>query len=144
MSEAARLYTPELLARTVTLAQYPLSDSLPLTGHARSQSCGSTLTIGLALESDGRIAAVGMRAQACAVGQASAAIFAQSAPGRTAADIAASLQAMRRWVREDGPMPNWPGLDLIEPARAFPGRHGAILLAWEAASEALSQAGSPR
>jgi len=35
-------------------------------------------------------------------------------------------------------LPDWPGLDAIEAARAFPGRHGAMLLPWQAALAALS------
>jgi hypothetical protein len=37
-------------------------------------------------------------------------------------------------------MPDWPGLAAIAPAREFPGRHGAIMLPWTAARDALSGA----
>jgi NifU-like protein involved in Fe-S cluster formation len=37
-------------------------------------------------------------------------------------------------------MPDWPGIDLIAVARDYPARHGAIMLAWEAALSALEQA----
>jgi NifU-like protein involved in Fe-S cluster formation len=138
MSEAARLYTPELLALTVTLARHPLADDLPLRGSARSRSCGSTLTLGLALDDAGRIAQVGIAARACAVGQAAAAIFAGAAKGQSATDIALALSSIEQWLSHGGDLPDWPGLAMLEPARAFPGRHGAILLAWQAAQQALS------
>jgi NifU-like protein involved in Fe-S cluster formation len=141
MSAAARLYTPELLALAVGLAQYPLTDDLPLTGEARSRSCGSSLRIGLALDADGRIARIGMRVAACAVGQASAAIFAAAAPGRTAADLAGALAGLEAWLTDDAAAPDWPGLAMIAPARAYPGRHGAMLLPWRAALDALSKPG---
>lgn len=137
---AARLYTPQVLAAAVSLAHYPLADDLALRGEARSVSCGSTLAIGLALDDDDAVTRVGMSAQACAIGQASAAVFVQGAAGRTVAQITASASAIRSWLKGDGDMPDWPGLTLIEPARAYPARHGAILLAWDAAVKALGAA----
>jgi NifU-like protein involved in Fe-S cluster formation len=138
MSGAERLYTPELLALAVGLAAYPLADDLPLAGEARSRSCGSTLRIGLAVDSAGRVERIGMRVAACAVGQASAAIFAAAVPGRTRGDLAATLAALEAWLAEDGPAPEWPGLAMLAPARAYPARHGAMLLPWRAALDALS------
>ena len=45
---------------------------------------------------------------------------------------------LRDWlVQETAPQPGWPGLDALAAARAYPARHGAILLAWRAALEAL-------
>jgi NifU-like protein involved in Fe-S cluster formation len=139
MSAAERLYTPELLALAVGLAQYPLSDDFSHTGEARSRSCGSTLRIGLTLASDGRIERLGMRVAACAVGQASAAIFAAAAPGRSPDNIAATLTALEAWLEEGGEPPEWPGIEAIVPTQAYPARHGAMLLPWKAALDALSK-----
>ena len=91
----------------------------------------------LTLGGDGTIATVGIRPHACAVGQASAALFARSAAGRDAGDIRAARGMIADWLAGSGPLPDWPGLSLIEAARAYPARHGAILLAWDAAIEAL-------
>lgn len=138
MSGAERLYTPELLALTLKLAEFPLGESLPLEGAARSKSCGSTLTLRLALNEAGQVARLGLRAQACAVGQASAAIFAEAATGRDAAEIAAVANAMQLWIAGEGPAPAWPGIEMLEPARAYTARHGAMMLPWQAALAALS------
>ena len=70
------LYSPALLGLAVELAEYPLKDDMALRGEARSRSCGSTLQLGCTTDDDGAIAELGMRVSACAVGQASAAIFA--------------------------------------------------------------------
>ena len=140
MSGAERLYTPELLALTLRLAGYPWDETLPLRGDARSKSCGSTLRLGLALGANSAIARVGMRVQACAVGQAAAAIFADAAIGRGLADIHRTHADMQRWLAEGGELPGWPGLGMIEPARTYPARHGAMMLPWEAALAALSSA----
>lgn len=140
MSSADRLYTPDLLALTLRLADYPWAEDLPLSGESRSRSCGSTLAMGLLLDGQGRIDGIGLRARACAVGQASAAIFAAAAKGKTFEDIEASARAMEDWLAGNGYLPDWPGIGAIEAARSFPGRHGAMMLPWQAALAALSSA----
>lgn len=141
MASAAVLYSPEVLALATGLAAYRLDDELSLRTEARSRSCGSTLTLGLALDADGNVARVGVRSQACAIGQASAAIFAQAAQGRSTRDLTDTAEAMARWIAEKGPMPDWPGLSTIAVARDYPGRHGALMLPWTAVLQLLPTAG---
>lgn len=140
MAGADKLYTPELLALAVALAEYPADAALPLHGHARSKSCGSTLAADLALDAQGRIQRLGLQVRACAVGQAAAAIFARAATGRAPGDIEAAHAALTAWLAGEGELPDWPGLSAIGPARDFPARHGAIMLPWTAARDALSSA----
>ena len=133
-----RLYTPEVLSAAVSLAGYPLTADLPLRGSARSASCGSRIELGLALDADGRIEKVGMASHACAIGQASAAVFAAAAKGMTGSQIINARDAMSLWLAGNGSMPQWPGLELVALAVDYPGRHGAMMLAWNAACEALA------
>lgn len=135
---AARLYTSELLALAVELARWPRLGEASLHGEARSPTCGSTLAIDLALDERGQIAGLGLAVRACAVGQAAAAIFARHAEGRDAAGIAATLAGLEAWLAGGAPLPDWPGLAPLEPARGYPARHGAMLLPWKAALAALS------
>jgi NifU-like protein involved in Fe-S cluster formation len=137
---AARLYTPELLALTLELARWPAMENLPLHGEARAPTCGSTLALDLALDEEGRIDTLGIRVRACAVGQASAALFARHALGRDLATLQAMHDRIEGWLEGEAPLPEWPGLAMIEPARAYPARHGAIKLPWKAAVTALSSA----
>ena len=132
-----QLYTPEVLAAAVSLARYPLGADLTLRGEARSPSCGSRIEVGLALDGEGRIARVGLASHACAIGQASAAIFAQGAIGLSQGEVADALGAMRAWLGGEGAMPQWPGIGLVAAARDYPARHGAMLLAWNAADKAF-------
>lgn len=131
------LYTPEILSLATTLAAWPLDGSLQERATVRSRSCGSSLSLGLETDDGGRITKLGLTTQACAIGQAAAAIFAAGAMGKDAAGIATTEQGLRAWLAGQGPMPDWPGLDAIAPACAYPGRHGAIMLAWEAAQQLL-------
>ena len=137
---AARLYTPELLALAVELAEYPPLETAPIHAEARSPTCGSTLAVDLALDADGLIERLGLRVRACAVGQAAAAIFARHARGRDLAELRAALERLEAWLDDEGPAPDWPDLALIAPARGYPARRGAMLLPWRAALAALSSA----
>lgn len=139
---AAKLYSPALLGLATGLADYPLDDSLSLRAEARSRSCGSVIALGLALGEDGRVARIGMNVSACAIGQASAALLAQGGIGAAPDRIAATCAALSQWLAGEGDLPDWPGIDHIAPALAHPGRHGALLLPWKAACEALSS-GAP-
>jgi NifU-like protein involved in Fe-S cluster formation len=135
---SAKLYSPALLSLATELAKVPLDDSLTLRAEARSRSCGSVITLGLALAVDGRVARIGMKVSACAIGQASAALLARSVIGSDAGRIADTRAALEAWLQGAGDLPQWPGLDALAPALAHPGRHGALLLPWTAASSALS------
>lgn len=131
------LYTPGILGAATMLADFAWDESLPLRGEARSRRCGSTLALGLAVDEDGRISRIGLRAHACAIGQAAAYAFASAAKGRKRDEIAASRAALARWLAGEGAMPDWPGIALVEPALGYPARHDAIMLGWDAALVAL-------
>lgn len=134
----AKLYSPAMLSLATGLAQYPLDNSLPFRAEARSRTCGSVITLGLMLDDDARIVRIGMQVSACAIGQASAAVLAQGAKGADADAINTTLGALERWLAGQGALPAWPGLDVLGPARDHPGRHGALMVPWTAASMALS------
>ncbi len=140
VARPAKLYSPALLGLATELAQFPLDDALPLRAEARSRSCGSVIALGLALDDSGRVARIGMQVSACAIGQASATLLARSIAGADAHAVTATAETLGEWLKGEGELPDWPGLDLLVPARAHPGRHGALLLPWKAACIALSSA----
>ena len=96
MAAAETLYTPHILALATSLAQWPWDDALPMQGSARSKSCGSVVRLGLASDVEGRITRVALKAQACAIGQAAAAIFAAGAAGRSSGEVQAALAGIAR------------------------------------------------
>lgn len=81
-----------------------------------------------------------MKVSACAIGQGSAALLAEAAVGRHPDDVLAAGEALSAWLEGRGDLPDWPGIEAVAPARDHPGRHGALLLPWNAAAQALSQA----
>ncbi len=138
-SAPTRLYSPALLGLATGLAQFPLALDLPLRAEARSRSCGSVITIGLALDDHRAIARIGLQVSACAIGQASAALLARSAIGADPALLRETAAGLAAWLAGEGDLPAcWPGLTPLAPALGHPGRHGALLLPWKAACEALS------
>ncbi|MCJ2181898.1 iron-sulfur cluster assembly scaffold protein [Novosphingobium sp. 1949] len=141
---ATVLYTPEILGLAVELAALSLDEGLALTGEARSPTCGSQLRLGLACDDAGRIERVGVACQACAIGQASAAVFARGAIGRGQAAIAEARGAITAWLGGAGDLPEWPGFAALAAVKDYPGRHGALVLAWDAALKALSSAAPAR
>ncbi|MXP28452.1 iron-sulfur cluster assembly scaffold protein [Porphyrobacter algicida] len=132
------LYTPAILALSVELAGFPLDRTFENTGSARSRLCGSTIQLGCNLDSGGRIQAVGAKVSACAIGQASAALFLRSAVGRDRATVETTYSQLAAWLTDEAPSPDWPDITKLDAARAFPARHPVILLPWMAALDALS------
>lgn len=138
------LYTPEMLALATGLAAYPLDGHFTHRATVRSRTCGSVIELGLecdgASKGEARITRVGMRLAACAIGQASAAIMAGTIAGREASEITDTHQRIEAWLQGSGPLPSWPGLEVISAALPHKGRHGALILPWTAAREALCSA----
>ena len=139
-----KLYTPEILGLAVELAQYPRLDQPDASAEVRSRTCGGSLTLDVELHELGHIDAIGLSVTACAIGQASAAIFARQARGRGPEEMLAALGEIETWLVDGEPLPRWPGIATLAPAQAFPARHGAILLPWRAAVDALCKAPQPR
>jgi NifU-like protein involved in Fe-S cluster formation len=138
------LYTTDILRLATSVPHLgPLEAA---DGHAelRSPACGSRVSVSVTLE-DGRVAALGQSVEACAFGQASAALMGQHAIGRSRADAAQALASLSAWLAgaSEDPGP-WPGLAALAPARPKSGRHGAILLPFRALLAAIDEASAPR
>lgn len=133
-----KLYSPQLLSLSADLANFPFDLRFPLVAEGRSRTCGSTIRLGLDRDGEGRVTRIGVQVAACAVGQSSASILARAIKGRTTADMKAILTEIEAWLTGEGDIPGWPDFDALAPARAHPGRHGALLMPWKAAVDALS------
>lgn len=107
---------------------------------AHSRLCGSTVTIDLALK-DGVVTDFAHEVRACALGQASSSIMAGLVVGSTASELRAVREAMRRMLKENGPVPEgrWAELAVLEPVRDYKPRHASTLLTFDAVVDALDQ-----
>lgn len=135
---AAKLYTPEILGLAVELADFPRLTDADLSVEVRSRSCGSSLVMDLTCDGGGPVSAIGLRVTACAIGQAAAVIFARTAIAKTLLTLEQSKSEVVHWLGGREELPDWQGIEVLQNARDYPGRHEAILLPWRAAVEALS------
>lgn len=128
-----------------TLDILRLAASLPLEtellradgiGEARSQTCGSTLRTSVRLE-DGRIAGMAQKVTACAYGQASAALLKDWAPGRLKAEVIVMRAGLKAWLEGRAPVPE--PFAALAPVQGRIGRHGAVLLPFDALLAAMTQ-----
>lgn len=134
---SATLYNRDILSLAVATADFPPLDAARHRVSARAPLCGSAIILDLDTDADGRVTGAGLHVEACALGQASAALLARHAPGQRLAEIRAARDAIAAWFRGEGEAPAWPGFDLLAAARDYPARHGAILLPFDAAVAAL-------
>jgi NifU-like protein involved in Fe-S cluster formation len=110
-----------------------------------SPICGSRVTVDVDLDAEGRVARFGQEVRACALGQASAAILGAEVVGKTPRELAAARDALAAYLKGDAETPgNWPGIDVLMPAKPHKGRHGSILLAFQTAAEAAADAAKGR
>jgi NifU-like protein involved in Fe-S cluster formation len=135
------LYTVDILRLAASiphLGELAVPDG---RSEARSPACGSTVAVGVKLDGSGRVAELGQQVQACAFGQASAALMGAHAVGRDATEIEQGLTEFAAWL--DGARDNpglWPGLEALAPARSRTARHGAMLLPFRALLAAVADA----
>jgi NifU-like protein involved in Fe-S cluster formation len=124
----APLYTLEILRLAGSLPETVNLERVDGSAELRSPTCGSTVRTEVQLTS-GRIEALSQQVQACAFGQASAALVAQQASGHSRDEVAAGLDQLAAWLSgESEQLPDWPGIEALAPARSRCSRHGAILL----------------
>lgn len=137
---SAPLYNRAILALAVENSLYPPLENAPLSGTQRSAVCGSSVGLDLALDNQGRIAQLGMKVMACALGQASATLFARHAIGLDHAHARAARDQLRAWLSGADDAPAWPDFEILAAVKAYPARHSAVLLPFDVAAATLEGA----
>jgi NifU-like protein involved in Fe-S cluster formation len=118
---------------------------------AHSKLCGSTVTVDLSLDGDGRVSDFALDVKACALGQASSSIMARNVVGTTPAELREIRDTVRRMLKENGAPPDesskWRDVAVLEPVRDYKARHASTLLTFDAVVKALDEvearAGAP-
>lgn len=135
----APLYNQQILRLAARVPPARLAAPMA-TIEKRSPICGSRVTVDVRVDAEGRLSELGMMVRACALGQASAALFADHALGKNVAELTAARDALTGWLAGRGAMPAWPGIEIFEPALPHSARHASIRLAFEAGAEATAAA----
>lgn len=127
------LYTVEILRLAASIPHLATLERGDGQSELRSPTCGSKVSVQIKLDPEGRVAALGQQVEACAFGQASAALMGASALGRQADEIEQAMEAFTAWLDGSrGDPGDWPGLQSLAPARTRRARHGAMLLPFQA------------
>jgi len=136
------LYTTEILRLAASLDEPQALDHEDGRAELRSPTCGSKIHLVVQLDDERRVERLSMSVQACAFGQASAALLARHSRGRNHGEVSDAMLALSRWLSDDNYDPcDWPGIAALAPARPRRGRHGAILLPFRALLAAMEDAG---
>jgi NifU-like protein involved in Fe-S cluster formation len=134
-------YTRDILRLAAAIPYLESFEELEGATERRSPTCGSRMRVAVELDWANRIVRFRQAVEACAYGQAAAALMGGHAMGRSAEEVGAALAELDAWLAGNGELPNaWPGLDVLEPARSRKGRHGAILLPFRTLLAAIEDA----
>jgi len=135
------LYTTEILRLATTISHHGAIENPQIVVARRSPVCGSSISVMLDIDADGRVARFGQDVRACALGQASAALLGAHVIGTSGAELGKVNAQLADYLSGTRTIaPEWPGLDIFESARPFTARHASIRLPFEAAADAALQA----
>jgi NifU-like protein involved in Fe-S cluster formation len=140
-NDLVKLYSGRILALAADIPHHGRLSAPEGTSRKRSPLCGSTVTVDVRME-DGRVADFAQDVRACALGQASASVLGDVIIGRTGLELEQARTALAAMLTEAGPVPAAPfqGYEVLIPARDYRNRHASILLALDAACEAVALA----
>lgn len=137
------LYSRDILRLAMELgdAGAPLEKEAQGQAELSSPICGSSAQIDVILNSAGAVDAFSIAMNACALGQASAAILRRHAAGMEAPALAELRADIAAFLAGEGAMPDiWPDLSKLAHARDYPARHGALLLPFDSLLAAMADA----
>ena len=139
------IYSARILNHAGNVTRLGVLEHADGTASAHSRLCGSKLTVYLDIN-DGRVSDFSHELKACALGQASAAIMAETVIGATPAEIRLARQQMREMLKEggEGPEGRFAEMRCLLPVRDYPARHGSVMLTFDATVEALEKAEAAR
>jgi NifU-like protein involved in Fe-S cluster formation len=133
------LYNTEILRLAARTAEWPRLPDPDGSAEARAPVCGSRIALDVTV-AGGQISAVGFAIHSCALGQASAAILADNICGHDLVGAQSMLTDLKALLAGEQGAEDAAHYTPLARARDYPARHGAILLPFEAAVQAMSAA----
>ena len=106
-----------------------------------SKLCGSRIIVDVKV-AGGRVTDFAQDVKACALGQASASVLGAHVIGASLAELETTRDAFRAMLKAGGPAPEgrFAELALLEPVKDYPARHTSTMLAFDAVTEAVTEA----
>jgi NifU-like protein involved in Fe-S cluster formation len=135
------LYSGKILALVANMPRAGRLAAPQGSSEKVAKLCGSRIVVDVAVE-DGRVADFAQEVQACALGQAAAAVLGANVIGASLDEIEAAREGLRAMLKSGGPAPagRFSDLVVLAPVKDYPARHASTLLAFEAAAEAVRRA----
>ena len=134
------VYNAKILGFAGNIGRIGRLDRPDATATAHSKLCGSTVTVDLNMR-DGVVTDFAHEVKACALGQASSSIMAQTVVGASSQELRAVRETMRRMLKENGQPPEGRFADFkyLEPVRDYKARHASTMLTFDAVVDAIGQ-----
>ncbi len=103
--------------------------------------CGDEIYLQVALDSEGRIARIGLQAVGCAINQASGSILTEAVRGRTISEAVSTSETFRSMMSERGQaaVAVSSPLDALAGVKQAPVRVKCALLAWSTLDDGIDQ-----
>jgi len=135
------LYSAKILGLVANMPRAGRLAAPDASAERVSKLCGSRIVVDVTVE-DGRVSDFAQDVQACALGQAAAAVLGAQVIGADLAEIEAARDALRAMLKAGGPPPEgrFSDLAVLQPVKDFPARHASTQLAFEAAAAAVREA----
>lgn len=135
------LYSSKLLALSANISHLGTLDAPQGQSTRHARLCGSVVSADVVMR-DGVVVEFAQDVKACALGQASAAVLGQGIVGASLDDVAVARDGLRALLTgEDATFDaRFADLAIFEGVRDYKARHASVMLAFEAASEAMDQA----
>ena len=136
------IYNERILSLAANLPRIGRLASPDGSATAHSRLCGSTITVDVTLDAEGRVADFAHDVKACALGQASSSIMASHVIGMGAAELRGLRDAMRAMLKTGGDAPDgrWADCVVFEKVRDYKPRHASTLLTFDATLTAVEAA----
>lgn len=134
------IYSQKILQYAGNISHLGSLDDADASVERTSRLCGSKLKVHLKVV-DGFVTNFAQEVRACALGQASAAIFAQHVVGSSVDEIHAARAAMASMLagQGEGPIGRFQDAQVLSPVRDYKSRHGSVMLVFDASVAALDE-----
>lgn len=132
------LYNTDVLSLAADIAHVGQLEAPDATVRKVSKLCGSWVEVDVKV-SRSIVTDFAIRLQACALGQASAAILAKQAIGASKAELVEARDSLENMLKSGGEPPEgrFAALILLQEVANYPARHASTLLAFNAVVDAM-------
>ena len=135
------LYSARLLQLAADLPRLGRLAAPDARAERTAKLCGSRVSVEVTVV-DGAVTDFAQEVQACALGQAAAAVLGDAVVGARVEEVEAARDALRAMLKEGAAPPDgrFATLAALAPVRDYPARHASTMLAFEAAAAAAREA----